>query len=95
MRESRSSCAPRSTCATGQGLAKLLIKAALDETRDEGLGVFLPFCPFVHRYVSKNRNIGAGPGMGTRTLAISVAQYSDGSAASARCTAVMAWVIST
>lgn len=37
----------------GQGLAKQLIKAALDATRDEGLGV-LPFCPFVHRYVSKD-----------------------------------------
>ncbi len=37
----------------GQGLAKILVKAALDATRDEGLGV-LPFCPFVHRFVSKD-----------------------------------------
>lgn len=37
----------------GQGLAKILIKAALDATRTEGLGV-LPFCPFVHRYVSND-----------------------------------------
>ncbi|MBJ8346470.1 GNAT family N-acetyltransferase [Antrihabitans sp. YC2-6] len=37
----------------GQGLAKILIKDALDKTRADGLGV-LPFCPFVHRYVSKN-----------------------------------------
>ena len=29
------------------------VKAALDATREEGLGV-LPFCPFVHRYVSKD-----------------------------------------
>ncbi len=37
----------------GQGLAKVLIAAALDATRDEGLGV-LPFCAFVHRFVGKN-----------------------------------------
>ncbi|MBJ8342595.1 N-acetyltransferase [Antrihabitans sp. YC3-6] len=37
----------------GQGLAKILIKYALDATREEGLGV-LPFCPFVNKYISKN-----------------------------------------
>lgn len=37
----------------GQGLAKVLIRAALDDTRDHQLGV-LPFCPFVHRFVQKN-----------------------------------------
>jgi len=37
----------------GKGLAKILVKEALDATRDEKLGV-LPFCPFVHRYVEKN-----------------------------------------
>ncbi|TSE00282.1 N-acetyltransferase [Skermania sp. ID1734] len=37
----------------GQGLAKVLIAAALDQTREEKLGV-LPFCPFVHRFVGKN-----------------------------------------
>ena len=36
----------------GQGLAKILIRSALDSTRDAGLGV-LPFCPFVHRFVTK------------------------------------------
>jgi predicted GNAT family acetyltransferase len=37
----------------GQGLAKVLIKEALDQTHAVGLGV-LPFCPFVHRFVSKD-----------------------------------------
>lgn len=37
----------------GQGLAKILIREALDATLDEKLGV-LPFCPFVHRFVGKN-----------------------------------------
>ncbi|WP_235916648.1 GNAT family N-acetyltransferase [Antrihabitans cavernicola] len=37
----------------GQGFAKVLIKEALDQTKDAGLGV-LPFCPFVHRFVSKD-----------------------------------------
>ncbi|HEY5857534.1 MAG TPA: GNAT family N-acetyltransferase [Aldersonia sp.] len=39
----------------GQGLAKILIRDALDATRDEKLGV-LPFCPFVHRFVGKNQD---------------------------------------
>lgn len=34
----------------GQGLAKVLIQAALDQTKAAGLGV-LPFCPFVHHFV--------------------------------------------
>ena len=37
----------------GQGLAKVLIRGALDKTRADGLGV-LPFCQFVHRFVSKD-----------------------------------------
>lgn len=37
----------------GQGLAKVLIRGALDDTREHGLGV-LPFCPFVHGFVTKN-----------------------------------------
>ncbi len=37
----------------GQGLGKVLITGALEQTREAGLGV-LPFCPFVHRFVSKN-----------------------------------------
>jgi predicted GNAT family acetyltransferase len=39
----------------GQGLAKQLIQAALDATRAEGLGV-LPFCPFVHGFITKNHD---------------------------------------
>lgn len=39
----------------GQGLAKILIKNALDQTRAEGLGV-LPFCPFVHGFITKNHD---------------------------------------
>lgn len=39
----------------GRGLAKTLIKSALDETRAEGLGV-LPFCPFVHGFITKNHD---------------------------------------
>lgn len=38
----------------GMGLAKQLIRGALDATRAEGLGV-LPFCPFVHRFVAKDK----------------------------------------
>lgn len=37
----------------GQGLAKQLIGQALATTQADGLGV-LPFCPFVHRFVSKD-----------------------------------------
>ena len=37
----------------GKGLGKVLVREALDATRDVKLGV-LPFCPFVHRYVDKN-----------------------------------------
>lgn len=37
----------------GKGLAKILVKEALDATRDEKLGV-LPFCPFVNRFVQRN-----------------------------------------
>jgi hypothetical protein len=37
----------------GKGLAKQLIRGALDATRADGLGV-LPFCPFVHRFVAKD-----------------------------------------
>lgn len=36
----------------GLGLSKVLVRAALDATRDEGLGV-LPMCRNVHRFVSK------------------------------------------
>lgn len=39
----------------GKGLAKQLIRGALDDTRTAGLGV-LPFCPFVHRFVSKDED---------------------------------------
>ena len=37
----------------GKGLGKILVREALDATRDVKLGV-LPFCPFVHRFVGKD-----------------------------------------
>lgn len=37
----------------GRGLAKILIQAALDQTRDAGLQV-LPFCPAVRGFIAKN-----------------------------------------
>lgn len=37
----------------GQGFGKVLIAQALDQTAAAGLGV-LPFCPFVHKFVSKD-----------------------------------------
>lgn len=37
----------------GQGLGGHLIKAALDSTRDSGLGV-LPYCPAFQSYIAKN-----------------------------------------
>lgn len=37
----------------GMGLGKVLVSSALDDTREQGLGV-LPFCPFVHRFITKN-----------------------------------------
>jgi len=39
----------------GQGLAKILVTQALDTVRDTGLWV-LPFCPYVRRFISKNRD---------------------------------------
>lgn len=37
----------------GQGLGSQLIKAALESTRDSGLGV-LPFCPAFQSYIAKH-----------------------------------------
>ncbi|MDR5712646.1 GNAT family N-acetyltransferase [Nesterenkonia flava] len=37
----------------GQGLAKRLVSAALNETRKEGLSV-LPYCPMVRALIAKN-----------------------------------------
>ncbi|GAA4834345.1 hypothetical protein GCM10023354_12400 [Garicola koreensis] len=37
----------------GQGLGGQLIKAALDSTRDSGLGV-LPYCPAFQSFITKN-----------------------------------------
>lgn len=37
----------------GQGIGGQLIKAALDSTRDSGLGV-LPYCPAFQSYIAKN-----------------------------------------
>jgi uncharacterized protein len=37
----------------GQGLASELIRAALDDAREQGLAV-LPFCPFVDAYIKKH-----------------------------------------
>ena len=37
----------------GQGLGSTLIKAALDTTRERGLGA-LPHCPFVKRYIERH-----------------------------------------
>ncbi|MEP6559919.1 MAG: GNAT family N-acetyltransferase [Nakamurella sp.] len=37
----------------GRGLASVLIKQALDETRSRGMSV-LPNCPFVRRYISRH-----------------------------------------
>jgi uncharacterized protein len=38
----------------GEGLATLLIKAALDTARAEGLAV-LPYCRFVQRFIKRHR----------------------------------------
>jgi predicted GNAT family acetyltransferase len=38
----------------GQGLGTLLIKAALDTARAEGLAV-LPYCPFVRNFIDRHR----------------------------------------
>ena len=35
----------------GRGLARTLVEAALNATRDEGFGI-LPMCPMVHRVVA-------------------------------------------
>lgn len=37
----------------GQGLGGQLMKASLDATREEGLGV-LPYCPGFQRFISQN-----------------------------------------
>ncbi len=37
----------------GHGLGSVLIKAALDTTRERGMDV-LPHCPFVRRYISRH-----------------------------------------
>lgn len=37
----------------GRGLATALIRAALDQTRERGLGV-LPLCSFVHDFIDRN-----------------------------------------
>jgi predicted GNAT family acetyltransferase len=37
----------------GQGLGSTLIRAALDATREQGLGV-LPHCPFVKRFIERH-----------------------------------------
>ena len=37
----------------GQGLASVLVKQALDETRSEGLLVE-PYCPFTRRYIKEH-----------------------------------------
>lgn len=37
----------------GQGLAKVLVGATLDDVRARGLAV-LPFCPFVRGFIAKN-----------------------------------------
>lgn len=34
----------------GQGFGRKLVQAALDTTRDEGLGI-MPLCPMVHHFV--------------------------------------------
>lgn len=39
----------------GQGLAKVLVTQALDTSRDTGLSV-LPFCPYVRRFIDKDRS---------------------------------------
>jgi hypothetical protein len=38
----------------GRGLASELVRAALSETRSDGLSV-LPFCPFVRGYIARHR----------------------------------------
>ena len=38
----------------GEGLGTLLVKAALDTARAEGLAV-LPYCPFVQRFIKRHR----------------------------------------
>jgi predicted GNAT family acetyltransferase len=37
----------------GQGLGSILVGAALDDVRSQGIGV-LPFCPFVHGFIDKH-----------------------------------------
>jgi predicted GNAT family acetyltransferase len=39
---------------TGEGLGTLLVKAALDTARAEGLTV-LPYCPFVQGFIDRHR----------------------------------------
>ena len=38
----------------GEGLGTLLVKAALDKARAEGLAV-QPYCPFVRRFIARHR----------------------------------------
>jgi predicted GNAT family acetyltransferase len=38
----------------GEGLGTLLVKAALDRARAEGLAV-LPYCPFIQRFIGRHR----------------------------------------
>ncbi len=38
----------------GEGLGTVLVKAALDTARAEGLAV-LPYCPFVQRFIGRHR----------------------------------------
>jgi predicted GNAT family acetyltransferase len=37
----------------GQGLGSVLVKAALEDAREQGLAV-LPFCPFVRGYIERH-----------------------------------------
>ena len=38
---------------SGGGLASILVRGALDDMRRRGIAV-LPYCPFVHRYISRH-----------------------------------------
>jgi predicted GNAT family acetyltransferase len=37
----------------GEGLGSTLVRNALDDVRERGIGV-LPFCPFVHRFIERD-----------------------------------------
>jgi uncharacterized protein len=62
----------------GQGLGSMLIRAALEATRERGMGV-LPHCPFVRSFIERHPEyIDLGPPLRRRQFGLSTVPDSGG-----------------